>query len=167
MKKDRIILVLLFVLLVGFGLGVGRLFQLRFETGDVYPPYSSLRADPLGTKAFFDGLESLRGISVQRFYEQVDKLREGRRAALFAFGAQAFDMEYSTEDEYKKLEQFMFDGGRIVISFAPVNTRPWAVRRAQAKEEKKSKSSQKQKPTSDEPEADESVPRKKQPPTEA
>jgi len=37
-------------------------------------------------------------------------------------------MEYSTEGEYKKLEQFMFDGGRIVISFAPVNTTPWATR---------------------------------------
>src|SRR5436190_4493851 len=167
MKRDRLLLLLLPVLLAVFGLGVARLFQLRFATGDVYPPYSSLRADPLGTKALFDSLEWLRGITVQRFSEQLDKLREGRRTTLFVFGAQAFDMEYSTEDEYKKLEQFMFDGGRIVISFAPVNTKPWAARRAQAKEEKKSKSSQKQKPTSDEPEADESVPRKKQPPTEA
>src|SRR6266516_1056078 len=76
-------------------------------------------------------------LGVGRFFQPLDNLREGRRTTLFVLGAQAYDMDYSTEDEYKKLEQFMFDGGRIVISFAPVNTKPWATRRAQAKEEKK------------------------------
>ena len=165
MKKDRLLLLLLAVLLAGFGLGVGRLFQLRFATGDVYPPYSSLRADPLGTKALFESLEMLRGSTVQRFFEPLDKLGEGRRSTLFVLGAQAFDMDYSTEDEYKKLEQFMFDGGRIVISFAPVNTKPWATRRAQEKEEKKAKdkSSPKKEQKSDEPDDEESMPRKKKP----
>jgi len=151
MKKDRVILVLLSVSLVGFGLGVGRLFQLRFDAGDVYPPYSSLRADPLGTKALFRSLESLPGITAQRFFKQLDKLPEGRRTTLFVFGAQASDMNYSTEDEYKQLEQFMSEGGRLVISFAPVNTRPWAARRAQAKEEKKSNDKPQKEQKSDEP----------------
>jgi hypothetical protein len=159
MKKDRMLLVLLPVLLATFSLGVGRLFQLRFEAGDVYPSYSSLRTDPLGTKALFDGLENLQGITVQRFFQQVARLPEGRRTTLFVFGAQAADMDYSTEVEYKKLEQFMVDGGRIVISFAPVNTRPWAARRAQAKEEKKTRTSQKKEPN--EPDDEEA---KKRPP---
>src|SRR6185503_8168367 len=164
MKKDRLLLLLLTVLLAVFALGVGRLFQLRFATGDVYKPYSSLRADPLGTKALFESLEWLRGITVQRFSEQLDKLREGRRTTLFVFGAQTLDMEYSTEDEYKKLEQFMFDGGRIVISFAPVNTKPFATRRAQTKEEKKPKDKSKKEQKSDEPDVDDSMPHKKKPP---
>src|SRR5438034_6632131 len=161
MKRDRTLLVLLPVLLVVFGLGVGRLFELRFEAGDVYPPYSSLRADPLGTKALFEGLEILRGMSVERFFQPLDKLREGRRTTLFVLGAQAFDMDYSTEDEYKKLEQFMFDGGRIVISFAPVDTKPWATRRAQAKEETKTKDKSKNEPKSDGPNNEKSMPHKK------
>src|SRR6058998_158108 len=164
MKKDRLLLLLLPVLLAVFGLGVGRLFQLRFEAGDVYPPYSSLRADPLGTKALFESLEILRGITVQRFFEQLDKLRDGRRTTLFVFGSQAFDMDYSTEDEYKKLEQFMFDGGRIVISFAPANTKPWPTRRAQTKEEKKPKDKSKKEQKSDEPDDEESLPHKKKHP---
>ena len=40
------------------------LFQLRFEQGDIYPAYSSLRADPLGTKVFYESLETLPGLSV-------------------------------------------------------------------------------------------------------
>ncbi len=139
MKKDRLWLVLLPLFVAVFGLGVGRLFQLRFESGDVYPPYSSFRADPLGTKALLESLENLRGITVQRFFKALDKLGEGRGRTLFVLGAQALDTEYSTEEEYKTLEQFMFDGGRIVISFAPMNTQPGVHRRPDAKQEMKAK----------------------------
>ena len=38
---------------------VSYLMVLRFESGDVYPVYSSLRSDPLGTRAFYDSLEDL------------------------------------------------------------------------------------------------------------
>jgi hypothetical protein len=39
------------------------LFELRFERGDVYPAYSSLRADPLGAMAFYESLEKIPGLS--------------------------------------------------------------------------------------------------------
>jgi len=135
MKKGRTFLLLLPALLALFGFGVVRLLQLRFETGDIYPPYSSLRVDPLGTRAFYESLETLRGVTVQRFIEQWTKLPEGRNTTLFVFGADTFNMNDSTADEYKKLEQFMYDGGRIVVSFAPLNTRPWTTRRKEAKEQ--------------------------------
>jgi len=134
LNKEKASLLLLPVLVVVFGVGVARLFQLRFESGDIYPPYSSLRADPLGTKAFYQSLENLRELLVQRFLQPLDKLREGRDTTLFVFGADPFEMRHSTEGEYKKLEQFMFDGGRIVISFAPSNTKPPAIRREEAEQ---------------------------------
>ena len=131
MRKDRPLLLALAALLALFAWGLFHLFQLRFETGDVYPPYSSLRSDPLGTKALYEGLDNLHGLEVQRFIQRLDKLPGGRKTALLVLGADASDMERSTLDEYRKLEQFMFDGGRIVISFAPLNTRPWTARRPQ------------------------------------
>ncbi|HYT61313.1 MAG TPA: DUF4350 domain-containing protein [Haliangiales bacterium] len=154
MKRDKTILLLLPVLLAAFGFGVVRLFQLRFESGDVYPPYSSLRADPLGTRAFYESLENLRGITVKRFIQEFDRLGEGRDTTLFVFGADATGAERSTEHEYKKMEQFMFAGGRIVISFAPLNTRPWAARRDEAREIRKQKPSRRRPGKSDEPDED-------------
>ena len=59
LKKDKTLRWLLPALIVVFGAGVIRLFQLRFEAGDVYPPYSSYRADPLGTRALYQSLENL------------------------------------------------------------------------------------------------------------
>src|SRR5436309_11142014 len=139
LSKDKALLLPLSVLLTVFGLGVLRLFQLRFEAGDVYPPYSSLRSDPLGTKAFYQSLATLRGPAVQRFLQRLDQLPEGRNTTLFVFGADSIEMNRSTAEEYARLEQFMFEGGRIVISFAPLNTRPWAPRGEEARQEKNQK----------------------------
>ena len=44
-----------------FVFGLVRLFELRFEVGDVYPAYSSLRSDPLGAMALEMG--ALRFVS--------------------------------------------------------------------------------------------------------
>src|SRR5438876_10067245 len=43
-----------------------RLFQLRFETGDVYPEYSSLRSDPLGARVSYPSLEPAGTIEASR-----------------------------------------------------------------------------------------------------
>ena len=137
LKKEKVMLVFVLLLLAAFLFGVVRLFQLRFEGGDVYPAYSSLRADPLGTKALYESLEALPGLSVQRHIRELHKLPEGRDTTLFVFGTDASDMDYLSDDEFKTLERFMLEGGRIVVSFYPVNVKPWAVRRDEAKEKKK------------------------------
>ena len=56
---NRLSLILLGLVAAGFALGVIHLFNLRLETGDNYPPYSSLRADPLGSKAICESLNNL------------------------------------------------------------------------------------------------------------
>jgi len=69
-------LILLGLALAGFIYGLVHLFSLRFEAGDNYPPYSSLRADPLGTKALFDSLDPL--VPARRNLLPLSKLGEGR-----------------------------------------------------------------------------------------
>jgi len=54
-----------------------RLFQLRYEIGDVYPPYSSLRSDPLGTMALFESLQAVGGLNVQRDLRATNTLPPG------------------------------------------------------------------------------------------
>jgi len=152
LKRDKALVVLLPVLAAAFGLGVARLFQLRFEAGDVYPPYSSLRSDPLGTKALYESLEGLPSVAVGRFIQRFDQLPDGRNTTLLVFGADSTGMNRSTEDEYKQMEQFMFAGGRIVIALAPLNTRPWAARREEARERSRAREGDK----SDEPDRDDS-----------
>jgi hypothetical protein len=78
----------LFLLIVAliFVSGVIELLILRFQKGDTYPPYSSYRSDPLGTKAFYEGLGSLPGVAVERNTEPLDRVSGLSGAAVFLFG---------------------------------------------------------------------------------
>jgi hypothetical protein len=112
--------VFLFLVVAVFIAGVFRLFVLRFETGDVYPPYSSLRSDPLGTRAFCDSLKNLKSVSVKRNYNLLSEVHSGRGTTLFYLGARAFEMDSIRPDLSKAFDRFVLSGGRLVISFFPV-----------------------------------------------
>jgi hypothetical protein len=119
LKSRNILLALLALCLAGFGLGIVRLFQMRFDAGDIYPPYSSLRTDPLGVKAFYEGLQNLPGLSVSRFFQSNSKLQGGPRRVLFVLGTTREDLEFMPPDDAQTLQSFVFSGGRVVISLWP------------------------------------------------
>jgi len=96
-----------------FLLGLGRLFQMRFAHGDIYPAYSSLRADPLGTKALFESLRRL--LPAQRHFHSTDRLGPGRHTTLFHLGSEPLDLVLPV-DEVRHLESFVAEGGRLVLS---------------------------------------------------
>jgi hypothetical protein len=120
--------ILLLLVLAGFGYGLTLLFKLRFESGDVYPPYSSLRSDPLGTKALYESLGNL--VSVERNFRQFLGIDSGRGSTLFVVGV-APDQLQVGEADFKDLQQYVVSGGRLLISFNPIysarelSTRPW------------------------------------------
>ena len=75
--------------IVAFVLGAVKLTLMRFKGGDVYPPYSSLRTDPLGVKAFYEALSELPGLHVRRNYTPLDKLTGGPGADILIGGSVA------------------------------------------------------------------------------
>ena len=107
MKRSA--LVVLLVVTAGFLAGLGHLFNLRFEAGDIYPEYSSLRADPLGTKALYESLGKL--VPARRHYQPFARLRDGEGATLFYLGARPADLRLTRED-WQALETFVTTGGR-------------------------------------------------------
>jgi hypothetical protein len=117
-------LILLILCAAGFAFGLYQLFRLRFESGDVYPEYSSLRSDPLGTMALLESLERLPGISVRRDFSASDLLPNGRETTYLHLAAQARDWEYLPEQLIKEVEGFVTSGGRLVVTFFPEPTRP-------------------------------------------
>jgi hypothetical protein len=55
-----------------FAVVIGR----RFEGGDVYPPCSSQRVDPMGAKVLYDALDRLAGTSCERNFKRFAKLSD-------------------------------------------------------------------------------------------
>lgn len=129
MPKANTIRAVVFVMIIlGFVLGVIQLFLLRFEAGDVYPAYSTLRSDPLGSRAFYHGLENLRNTSVQRNYRQLNNLEFKESTTFFHIGTPVFDSESVAARWVEAIDRLTASGGRLVLSFLPVEKKPAAWR---------------------------------------
>lgn len=105
------------LLAILFLFGIVHLLMLRFETGDVYPYYSSLRSDPLGTKALYESLEQCCGLQVRRNFEPFAKRKEETGAAILYLGIEAWEVYGIPEDLSDDLDYFIRNGGRLVITF--------------------------------------------------
>jgi hypothetical protein len=109
-------LMLVVLLAAGLVLGLAGLFRLRFEAGDVYPPYSSLRADPLGSRALFDSLRELGGLEVVRNFGPASRLGEGAGMTLMWIGMEADALEGLDRAELELVEDRVQHGARLVMA---------------------------------------------------
>jgi len=95
------------------------LLKDRFESGDVYPPSSSMRSDPLGTMILFEGLQALPGVRVDRDHNAVNRLPAGRQTTYLHFAARSTDWELMPVDLHRVIDRFLLEGGRLVITLTP------------------------------------------------
>ena len=102
-----------------FSLGVFHLFKMRFETGDVYPEYSSLRSDPLGTMILFESLEKAPGLSVQRDFSADNRLPAGKDTTYLHLSGSRMEWTFLPEELTAEIERFVRAGGRLAITFFP------------------------------------------------
>ena len=120
--KNRTTLFLAVLIAAVFVTGIVRLFVLRFEAGDVYPPYSTLRTDPLGGKAFFMALKNLPGIEAGRSLRPVSRLKPDSGTTFFIAGL-GVEAQWD-EEEVGAVETFAHAGGRVVVTFLPTLEKP-------------------------------------------
>ncbi|MBM3861349.1 MAG: DUF4350 domain-containing protein [Verrucomicrobia bacterium] len=107
---------------------LGHLFQLRFESGELYPPYSSFRADPIGCRALYESLDGLGGLTVSRNLDPLPALGQPRGRTLCVFGVTPPQLWVSPA-EARELDAFLRGGGRLVMTFLP---HTWAPKSAAA-----------------------------------
>ena len=107
-------------LVLAFGYGLVQLFLLRFQSGDVYPPYSSLRSDPLGTRALYESLVLINPDVVSRNYNPFPDIQFEDTTSLMYLGTSVFDPEAVSEEFAKTVDQLTAAGGRLVLAFLPL-----------------------------------------------
>ena len=112
-------LVGLFALLLAVFIGV---FELRFESGEIYPHYSSLRSDPLGSQALYESFEDLPGFEVSRNSRNlmaIDTLDGDTALWLVGISRQSFRGMRAPEDS-PVLEAVEKEGAHLVITLNPL-----------------------------------------------
>jgi len=115
--KNRAPAILLVIVAVLFFAGIAELLRMRFSRGDVYPVYSTYRADPLGTRAFYESLQLLPGIRAQRWLRDIEKLPENFHGTLIFAGVRRYDWESMPAAEAERLDTLIRGGARVVVAF--------------------------------------------------
>jgi hypothetical protein len=119
MRNNKLFVILFLVVVAVFFLGVVNLFKIRFQSGDIYPVYSSLRSDPLGTKVMFEGLNHMRGVSSVRNYHPLYKIRHDPETTYLFLGMHTKNFIAFNKKDAEKLESILTDGGRIAMTVLP------------------------------------------------
>jgi hypothetical protein len=91
------------------------------QTGDIYPPFSSLRPDPLGALALYESLAALPGVKVDRLYKERQQL-DSATDVLLVLGVDSVSWQSLKDETLEEYEKMVRNGGRLVIAFLPART---------------------------------------------
>jgi hypothetical protein len=108
MKRWRTVALLL-ALAGTLATGLLLLFNAQFQGGELYPEYSSLRADPRGAKLLYAGLSRIAGIRLARNFQPFNALTTGG-ATLLLLSADPLALGFDV------VEKAAGRANRIVIS---------------------------------------------------
>ncbi len=109
--------VFIVAILAVFVYGLEQVAVSPLETGDVYPPYSSLRTDPLGAKALYESLAAQPDVTVERLYKERTALD---RDTMFVLGVDPVSWAGVKDKTLEEYEHLVQNGGRLVIACLPV-----------------------------------------------
>ena len=137
LRKPLLTLFCALALAAAFFYGVTRLFVLRYERGDVYPPYSTLRADPLGTKGIYDALDQLPGVEASRHFRALPKLKPAGPITLVYPGVA--HRAYWEDRELRHFNGLVLAGTRAVFTFLPFESAPLSAEEKRADAEERAK----------------------------
>ena len=100
-------------LLLGFLYVVVSIVMVPLESGGIYPPYSTLRADPLGAKILFDSLADLRGMRMERNFRLLSRMTGGSNpGTIFFLGGSGPNFGGESEAQLKLWESLAAQGWR-------------------------------------------------------
>ena len=101
-------------------LGLIRMFLLRYESGDVYAPYSTFRTDPLGCKVLCESLRRLSDRTVSRNLRELSRWTglETGQTILFA-GYNLWRFRLHTEAQAERFQDLALRSNRVVIALSP------------------------------------------------
>ncbi len=114
-------LILLIAAVVGGVVMVTSMLKKQAESGESYPVYSSLRADPLGTRVLHDALDRLPGVSSERNFLRMRRL-VGRPGKTYVFtGIEGSTFNSANRGDLDELPRLAVEGSRLVIALEPTS----------------------------------------------
>ncbi|WP_138085739.1 DUF4350 domain-containing protein [Phragmitibacter flavus] len=115
-RNQPLLMGALIAVLLGTAWLFSRVLEMRFESGTVYPPYSTLRADPLGSKALYESLDRLPGMEVRQNFRSLEKLHGKVGETLVLLDLKPSTWVDGLVIKGKDLQRYAVEGGRVVMT---------------------------------------------------
>jgi hypothetical protein len=109
----------LVVVILLFVWGVVSLALLRFEQGDTFAPYSSFRADPLGSRGLYGSLDKLSGVETRRHLRPLSKLDGDADQTVMVLGLPPKVLKQMDKNLEKQILRLASEGSRVLIAANP------------------------------------------------
>lgn len=100
--------------------GIASVYRLRVARGDVFPEYSTLRADPLGARALHDAAKLLPGREVRRWTRPPARIEAGAGDLVFIIGIR----RELDEEVWTALDRAAIAGASVVAAWRAETSRP-------------------------------------------
>ncbi len=117
-RRGAAVLIALLALLLAWG--VTTVYQLRVARGDLFPEYSTLRADPLGARALHDAVKLLPERRVERWTRPLFRLETKPQDLVWVIGIRR-DLN---GDSWAALDRMAAAGASVVVSWRAELSRP-------------------------------------------
>jgi hypothetical protein len=104
-------------LLIVLAIGLEQVVVAPLDTGAVYPEYSSLRADPMGSMALYESLAQV--VKVERLFKTRAQEDPGKGTAILVLGVDPVAWSHLDEKVLEEYEKLTSKGARLVFAFLP------------------------------------------------
>ena len=104
-------------LLLALAWGLEQVVVAPLDTGAVYPEYSSLRADPMGTMALYESLSQV--VKVERLFKTRAQEDPGKSTTILVLGVDPVAWSHLDEKVLEEYEKLTSKGARLVFAFLP------------------------------------------------
>lgn len=112
--------ILLLVLALALAAGLTQILLLRFGRGDIYPPYSAFRTDPLGARVLHDSLTLQPGLEVSRWHAPLKDFTAHPAPTLFFLGSGTRGWDVRDSDNADAFRSILSAGGHVVVAMLPL-----------------------------------------------
>ncbi len=143
MTRHGPLLVLLVALAALVG-GLALLFQRRVAQGDLFPAYSSLRADPLGLRALHDSLAQVPGVGVERQFKALAEIEPAPARTILLAGIRPQSWAKTRPGDFAALDGAVRRGSRLVLGLRATAAQTEQEKTEEAKREEKDEQRQRE-----------------------
>lgn len=118
-QKGRSIWITTTLLAIAFCWGIVAIFQARYASGDLYPAFSTMRADPKGLRILYESCKKLDTLDTSRNNRKLELFNPDAYTTLVFAGFDSWSLKFISYEQRELIDNLTEGGHRVIIAVKP------------------------------------------------